>query len=157
MFLLIAGLSFLGLGIQPPTADWGSMVARERDADIIRRTDAAHSRSSHCAADGCGELRRRLDAVPHIRTEGGLSMVPKRDVLLEIRDLRIEGYSDEKWIEIVRGVDLTLHKGEVLGLIGESGCRKIDHRPGRHGLCPRRLPDFRRLDRVRRDGADDDL
>ena len=26
VFLLIAGLSFLGLGIQPPTADWGSMV-----------------------------------------------------------------------------------------------------------------------------------
>lgn len=26
VFLLMAGLSFLGLGIQPPTADWGSMV-----------------------------------------------------------------------------------------------------------------------------------
>lgn len=26
VFLLISGLSFLGLGIQPPTADWGSMV-----------------------------------------------------------------------------------------------------------------------------------
>ncbi|MGX1499018.1 ABC transporter ATP-binding protein [Roseibium aggregatum] len=51
-------------------------------------------------------------------------MVPKRDVLLRISDLRIEGYSDEKWVEIVRGVDLTLHKGEVLGLIGESGAGK---------------------------------
>ncbi|GLR45317.1 ABC transporter permease [Mesorhizobium amorphae] len=26
VFLLISGLSFLGLGIQPPTSDWGSMV-----------------------------------------------------------------------------------------------------------------------------------
>ena len=26
VFLLLSGLSFLGLGIQPPTADWGSMV-----------------------------------------------------------------------------------------------------------------------------------
>jgi peptide/nickel transport system permease protein len=26
VFLTIASLSFLGLGIQPPTADWGSMV-----------------------------------------------------------------------------------------------------------------------------------
>ena len=26
VFLLVAGLSFLGLGIQPPLADWGSMV-----------------------------------------------------------------------------------------------------------------------------------
>lgn len=25
-FLFISALSFLGLGIQPPTADWGSMV-----------------------------------------------------------------------------------------------------------------------------------
>ena len=26
VFLTIAALSFLGLGVQPPTADWGSMV-----------------------------------------------------------------------------------------------------------------------------------
>ncbi len=26
VFLIISGLSFLGLGVQPPTADWGSMV-----------------------------------------------------------------------------------------------------------------------------------
>ena len=26
VFLLLSALSFLGLGIQPPTADWGSMV-----------------------------------------------------------------------------------------------------------------------------------
>lgn len=51
-------------------------------------------------------------------------MESKRDVLLEIRDLKIEGYSDEKWIEIVHGIDLTLHKGEVMGLIGESGAGK---------------------------------
>ena len=30
-FLLIAALSFLGLGIQPPNADWGSMVKDLRD------------------------------------------------------------------------------------------------------------------------------
>ena len=29
VFLTIAALSFLGVGIQPPTADWGSMVRRE--------------------------------------------------------------------------------------------------------------------------------
>ena len=48
----------------------------------------------------------------------------KGDVLLEIRGLRIEGQSDEKWTEIVKGVDLTLRRGEVLGLIGESGAGK---------------------------------
>ena len=33
VFLFVASLSFLGLGIQPPTADWGSMV-RENAALI---------------------------------------------------------------------------------------------------------------------------
>ena len=31
----------------------------------------------------------------------------KKDVLLKIQDLRIEAYADEKWFEIVHGVDLT--------------------------------------------------
>ena len=48
----------------------------------------------------------------------------KKNVLLEVRDLRIEGYANEKWIEIVHGVNLTLHRGEVMGLIGESGAGK---------------------------------
>lgn len=44
--------------------------------------------------------------------------------LLEMRDIRIEGRSDETWNPIIKGVDLTLAKGEVLGLIGESGAGK---------------------------------
>jgi peptide/nickel transport system ATP-binding protein len=48
----------------------------------------------------------------------------KGDVLLEIRDLQISGQSDDVWHEIVKGVDLTLRRGEVLGLIGESGAGK---------------------------------
>ena len=31
MLLLESGLSFLGLGIQPPTASWGRMLAEGRD------------------------------------------------------------------------------------------------------------------------------
>ena len=46
------------------------------------------------------------------------------DGLLEIRDLRIEGRTQDGWSEIVKGVDLTVAKGEVVGLIGESGAGK---------------------------------
>ncbi len=48
----------------------------------------------------------------------------KGEVLLEMRGLRIEGQADEQWQEIVHGIDLTLRRGEVLGLIGESGAGK---------------------------------
>ena len=44
--------------------------------------------------------------------------------LLKIRGLKIEGKSDEVWTPIVNGIDLDLQKGEVLGLIGESGAGK---------------------------------
>ncbi|CAA6804621.1 MAG: Oligopeptide transport system permease protein OppB (TC 3.A.1.5.1) [uncultured Thiotrichaceae bacterium] len=48
-----------------------------------------------------------------------------KDVLLKIRDLRIEANVDVgKWAEIVHGIDITLRRGEVLGLIGESGAGK---------------------------------
>jgi peptide/nickel transport system ATP-binding protein len=48
----------------------------------------------------------------------------KGDTLVEIRGLKIEGYSDDKWHPIIKGMDLTLKRGEVLGLIGESGAGK---------------------------------
>lgn len=48
----------------------------------------------------------------------------KGDILLEMKGLRIEGRAEEEWLEIVHGVDLTLRRGEVLGLIGESGAGK---------------------------------
>ncbi len=44
--------------------------------------------------------------------------------LLTVKDLWIEGRSDEIWNPIINGCSLTLKKGEVLGLIGESGAGK---------------------------------
>ncbi len=44
--------------------------------------------------------------------------------LLKVRGLKIEGRSDETWNPIINGVDMDLNKGEVIGLIGESGAGK---------------------------------
>ncbi|TKZ15969.1 ABC transporter ATP-binding protein [Shimia litoralis] len=44
--------------------------------------------------------------------------------LLKVRDLKIEGRSDETWNPIINGAGFDLKKGEVLGLIGESGAGK---------------------------------
>ena len=48
----------------------------------------------------------------------------KREPLLTMTGLHIEGQADEEWHEIVHGIDVVLHRGEVLGLIGESGAGK---------------------------------
>ena len=44
--------------------------------------------------------------------------------LVEMKDIWIEGRSDETWNPIINGANLSLKKGEVLGLIGESGAGK---------------------------------
>jgi peptide/nickel transport system ATP-binding protein len=46
------------------------------------------------------------------------------ELLLEMRDVWIEGRSEETWLPIINGVNLELRRGEVLGLIGESGAGK---------------------------------
>ena len=48
----------------------------------------------------------------------------KGDILLDMRNIVIDGYSDDRWHEIVKGVDVTLRRGEIMGLIGESGAGK---------------------------------
>ena len=48
----------------------------------------------------------------------------KGDLLLTIENIKIDGFSDERWHKIIKGINLTLNRGEILGLIGESGAGK---------------------------------
>lgn len=44
--------------------------------------------------------------------------------LLEVRNLKTYFYTEDGTVKAVDGVDLTVHPGEVLGIVGESGCGK---------------------------------
>ena len=52
------------------------------------------------------------------------SKTKKGEILLDIKGLKIQGFADEKWHDIINGVDISLRRGEVMGLIGESGAGK---------------------------------
>ena len=41
----------------------------------------------------------------------------KKELLLEMKNIHIDGFSDERWHKILKGVDLNLYRGEILGLI----------------------------------------
>ena len=53
-----------------------------------------------------------------------MTLNKSKELLLEMKNIHIDGFSDERWHKILKGVDLTLHRGEILGLIGESGAGK---------------------------------
>ena len=46
------------------------------------------------------------------------------DNLLEVKNLKTHFFTEEGVVKAVDGVDLTVRRGEVLGLVGESGCGK---------------------------------
>ena len=48
----------------------------------------------------------------------------ENDSILEVRDLKVDIAVDDYTLNAVRGVSFTIRKGEVLGLVGESGCGK---------------------------------
>ena len=55
--------------------------------------------------------------------------------LLKVRNLQIEGFADDQWKPIVNNIDLDLNRGEVLGLIGESGAGKSTIGIAMMGYC----------------------
>ena len=142
MILETAGLSFLGLGAQPPTADLGSMLGEGRKVLFT----APHVStipgvlililviSLNLFGDG---IRDILD--PRLR--GGAIRSPKaftevehvepvnqsadsEGSRLQIKNLEVNLQNQQKNHPLVRKVDLLLKPGECLGLVGESGSGK---------------------------------
>ncbi|KDB04912.1 peptide ABC transporter permease, partial [Defluviimonas sp. 20V17] len=143
MILETAGLSFLGLGAQPPQADLGGMLGQARSAMITSpHTSVVPGvmiflivMSVNLLGDG---VRDALD--PRLRS-GALSRprastrvarqhaVPApeaapADALLAVQALETQFHVTGRVYRAVNGVDLAVKPGECLGVIGESGSGK---------------------------------
>lgn len=139
MILETAGLSFLGLGSQPPQADLGSMLGEARSALIT----APHTSivpgvmillivmSVNLLGDGIrdaldprlrsGALARPMAAT---RVERASTPEPSAEGLLRIDALETQFHVGPRIYKAVNKVSLDLKPGECLGLIGESGSGK---------------------------------
>ncbi len=139
MILETAGLSFLGLGSQPPTADLGSMLGEARAALI----SAPHTSivpgimiflivmSINLLGDGVRDaLDPRLKsgalsrprAVTQVDRKGNIPG-PTSD-LLAIQALETQFHVGPRVYKAVNKVSLAVRPGECLGVIGESGSGK---------------------------------
>jgi peptide/nickel transport system permease protein len=153
MILETAGLSFLGLGAQPPQADLGSMLGEARSqmftAPLVAVVPGVMVfiivMSINLLGDGvrdaldprlrAGALSRPM-AVTRIRRE----TVPsgRRDAALALNVDRLEtGFETTGGISpAVRQVSLSVSRGECLGLVGESGSGKSVTALSLMGLVP---------------------
>ncbi|PWJ11196.1 dipeptide/oligopeptide/nickel ABC transporter permease/ATP-binding protein [Jannaschia seohaensis] len=140
MILETAGLSFLGLGSQPPQADLGSMLGEARAALISHpHTSIVPGAmilivvmSINLLGDGVRDaLDPRLKSGALSRPRAATLVERKGPVpasegrgLLEVQDLRTEFHVGPRTYRAVGGVSLHVEQGECLGIIGESGSGK---------------------------------
>jgi len=154
MILETAGLSFLGLGAQPPQADLGSMLGEGRKilftaphvSIIPGLMIFALVMSINLFGDGVRDvLDPRLRAgsltrpVARTAVERGSSPVPapsEQGGVLDVREMRTEFQIGGSVYKAVGGVDLNLAEGECLGVVGESGSGKSVTAMSIMGLVP---------------------
>ena len=140
MILETAGLSFLGLGSQPPQADLGSMLGEGRASLIV------HSHNSlipglmilfivmgfNLFGDGIrdaldpklsqGKLGRSK-ALTDLKKNYFFSERNSKS-FLEVNNLTTKFIRNNYEIEAIKKVNLSLQKGECLAIVGESGSGK---------------------------------
>ncbi len=154
MILETAGLSFLGLGAQPPQADLGSMLGEGRKilftaphvSIIPGLMIFALVMSINLFGDGVRDVldpRLRAGSLtrPVARTavaRGGSDIPPPSaaPAVLDMKGLRTEFRIGGSVYKAVGGVDLHVRQGECLGIVGESGSGKSVTAMSIMGLVP---------------------
>ncbi|WLQ13050.1 dipeptide/oligopeptide/nickel ABC transporter permease/ATP-binding protein [Hahella aquimaris] len=143
MILETAGLSFLGLGAQPPQADLGSMLGEGRKllftaphvSVIPGLMIFALVMSVNLIGDGVRDvLDPKLKSGALARPAAMTAVKKARDqsfpdadaseVALAVRNLQTEFQVGSEVYKAVGGVSFELGEGECLGLVGESGSGK---------------------------------
>ncbi|MFC9358360.1 dipeptide/oligopeptide/nickel ABC transporter permease/ATP-binding protein [Rhodococcus sp. NPDC057014] len=138
--LMEAGLSFLGLGVQPPTASWGGMLSRANDTMLSHPWSVVAPGLAIIltvvAFNQVGEgMRSALNVSTPAKRSGrlGLTKVQRRsepsaaahdDKLLAIEGLAVAVDTEKGPVQILEDVSFSIARGEALGLVGESGSGK---------------------------------
>lgn len=140
--LSFAGLSFVGLGVQSPSYDWGRLLFDGVAAIYVNPAAAlvpgaavllaglAFNLLGEAVAKGfgvpvLGDVRhlRRVRAVEAPAVASGPVPVDD-DVVLDVRDLEVTFAGAHGPVRPVRGVSFSVRRGEALGVVGESGSGK---------------------------------
>ena len=139
MILETAGLSFLGLGSQPPQADLGSMLGEARSALITNpHTSFVPGIMIFCIVIGINlfgdGVRDALDPrlkkgslirpLPQTIYEGGETQPTPSTKLLSVQNLSTQFHINQDVYQSSNDVSFEIQEGECLGLIGESGSGK---------------------------------
>ncbi len=119
-----AGLSFIGLGISPPTPEWGIMVAE--GASNIISGEWWVALFSGAGADAGGVLLQssgRRAARPDRPAAADMNAAPA-PALLTVTDLSVEFRTRSGVVHALEKVGFTVGRGETVALVGESGSGK---------------------------------